>query len=297
MTKKYKLIKEYPGSPKLGTTVDYMSLGKGYGSYLSEGSKLPILKDLVENQPEFWQEIIEKEYEILSLIYKKPDGWLHSFKCNQIVEAKIENGFIKFKTPHKSWDYYSDRNSQESTLEVFAIHSVKRVSDGEVFTVGDKVESELVGQGICIIYGFEIKDNQLKIEHTHFSLLDKRYPGTQYGRHLHLINKCKPLFKSVDGVDIYEGDKVWVYSSVNVQAEKIGFPIILDIASKNYGSLRYKEVQQRSFSTKEATEEYILMNKPCLSINDIITPPNVFETMINVHYTNKLKHLVKSKLC
>lgn len=44
--KKYKLIKIYPGSPILGTIWEYRT------------------KDF-SNYPEFWQEVIEKEYQMV----------------------------------------------------------------------------------------------------------------------------------------------------------------------------------------------------------------------------------------
>ena len=47
--KKYKLIKTYPGSPKLGTILTHEEL-----QYC--------------NWNEYYQEVVEKDYEILSLI-------------------------------------------------------------------------------------------------------------------------------------------------------------------------------------------------------------------------------------
>ena len=47
---KYILKKEYPGSPKLGNIIDNLE------------------NDWIENYPEFWEEVVEKDYEILSYI-------------------------------------------------------------------------------------------------------------------------------------------------------------------------------------------------------------------------------------
>ena len=46
------------------------------------------------------------------------------------------------------------------------------------------------------------------------------------------------------------------------------------------------------FSTKEKAEEYILMNKPCLSINDL----QFLKREAIIYWDNKLKDLVKTKL-
>lgn len=60
--KKYKLIKEYPGSPGLGYITSSENLIRLYREY-----------------PEFWEEIVEKDYEILSWRQKQ-------YKC--IVEKE-----------------------------------------------------------------------------------------------------------------------------------------------------------------------------------------------------------------
>jgi hypothetical protein len=77
--KHYKLIKKYPGSPELGTIVN-------------ENSSHNLYK-LCIDEPEFWQEIVQKDYEILL--------------------------------------YYNQNQ----------IKSIKRLSDGEIFTVGDRYKT------------------------------------------------------------------------------------------------------------------------------------------------------------
>lgn len=86
--------------------------------------------------------------------------------------------------------------------------------------------------------------------------------------------KKEKLFCTEDGVNIYEGDKYWVartdkYGILSMRWTSDLTPCVLDphiipidrdLYAKN-GCLR--------FSSEEAAEEYILMNKPCLSINDI----------------------------
>jgi len=68
-----------------------------------------------------------------------------------------------------------------------------------------------------------------------------------------------PLFKTEDGVDIFEGDKVYF---VNITNQRFNIDICLQ-ADLYKSHLLY-------FSTKEKAEEYILMNKPCLSINNVL---------------------------
>ena len=103
----------------------------------------------------------------------------------------------------------------------------------------------------------------------------------------------QPLFTSEDGVDIFKRDNIyWVnintFDKVNCNKynDDLGEISIKSLLSKKY------ECKAVGFSTKEKAEEYILLNKPCLSYNDVLNAvkirnKNTFET---------LKDLVKSKI-
>ena len=233
---KYKLIKTYPGSPKLGTILTHEEL-----QYC--------------NWNEYYQEVVEKDYEILSVITNN----------NKFIE-KVYN--------------------QDATIEPYwKIHSVKR-KDGEIFTIGDIVTNK--GE---IINEFEIIDNKLKVWFIHPSYSCPSKPknnrsitgcGNMNFNWLKNIVKIKqPLFTTEDGVDIYEGDY-----SYGVHNSKF------DIVKIKHISTVYVGDNFIEFSTKEKAEEYILLNKPCLSYNEVlkavsIKNKNTFET---------LKILVKSKI-
>jgi len=67
----------------------------------------------------------------------------------------------------------------------------------------------------------------------------------------------KPLFKTEDGVNMFKGQKCWILDKVHNYDY---YSFILDnthISGKNM------------FSTKEKVEDYVLHNKPCLSLNDV----------------------------
>lgn len=121
MAVKYKLIKDYPGSPcEVGEIVS------------SSWSHIKHLK--VEEFPEFWERVPEKDYEILSfltltnapmMVGKTSEGWFTGF---------LEEGINK------------NRDAEWLLQHGYIIHSVKRLSDGEIFTVGDEVvEGEILG--------------------------------------------------------------------------------------------------------------------------------------------------------
>ena len=78
--KKFRLIREYPGSPKLGTIVEK---DERYGShiykYIESNSNFGVLKYHVEGNPEYWEEI------------KENTGW----------SIWKSDGFFKSWTPYK----------------------------------------------------------------------------------------------------------------------------------------------------------------------------------------------------
>jgi len=85
--------------------------------------------------------------------------------------------------------------------------------------------------------------------------------------------KKEKLFCTEDGVDIFEGDVYWKNNGwLNVK---------IFIA---HNKMKVSDFNiDKKFSTKEAAEEYVLMNKPCLSINNVLN-------LLEFDYSKKLKH-------
>ena len=252
--RKFKLIKLYPGSPKLGATVVDTNINNGAkDAYFSENwgksnsaSAFIIGKNHdCENQPEFWQEIVEKDYQILKLSLQR------SVKP-EVVDV-------------------SD-SGEEYILSLLkcngnSIHSVKRLSDGEVFTVGDKIDDKYLGT--VSIRGFKIINNKM-----HIIYLDYDYPLEK------TIKLKEVLFRTEDGVDIFEGDK---YYSINANLKE---KIQEIFTTKD----TIKSCFYRYFSTKKAAEDYIIRNKLCLSIQDVDSISE-WDGLIE-----SLEELVKSRL-
>jgi len=225
-----------------------------------------------------WEKVIEKDYEILSFKQNSEieDLW-------EVVDTLCE------KFARKSGQMFC---TTPYTLEeilnnpLYSIHSIKRLSDGEVFSIGDKIKT-CVSNTYASIYGFKIENNNLQINHTHAYLLDKQCPETPSGCHLYLISKKKkPLLTTEDGVDIFEGDIFYLFTTAYNDKTRIN--IYEQVA--NY---HYNNCTQKSFSTKEAAKEYILMNKPCLSIIDVVNTLNIGK---QGSWYRDLKKLVKCRL-
>lgn len=130
----------------------------------------------------------------------------------------------------------------------FTIHSVKRLSDGEEFCVGQICESTSVkGYVYKPIKRFFIKDNLMYVQ------LDEGYGNNDGCITINSIKKHIPkaLFTTEDGVEITNGDKFYFVH------DDFKSPI------ENFACAGFFNRQgTKFFSTKKAAEEYILLNKP-----------------------------------
>ena len=251
MPRKFKLIKEYPGSVELGSVATFNTKMDLYGI-----ANHPFLypKEIVENQPEFWEEIKEPDYEILSIRHK---------------DGSVKNIYTKQNSTHYDWKQYI--LFEKGKHDFLEINSVKRLSDGEIFTIGDDTRYGFIKK-------FYIKDN--------FLLANASLESMPI--HLSGLEKMKILFCTKDGIEVRKNDTVWCIRS--------GFRVEESIASKETNFLG------PIFHCQKTAEEYALLNKPCLSINDInnfLQVENSTDWKYNYSsrlYLEKLKAFVKSKL-
>lgn len=251
--KKFKLIKEYPGSQKLGFIFDETIHPNSLHNKNITFS--------IQCYPEFWQEVVEKDYEILS--FKTCGGYIQNYNS--------------FNNPsyYRSYEYWVECHTK--SVPISDIWSIKRLSDGEVFTVGDKVQ---MFKEKSNIKAFRILDNgEFVID------FENKCATTD----LESIQKTKQLlFTTEDGVDIHEGD---TFCRVTKDFD------LWDDTGKvhiNYAKPEYWEkLGIKHFSTKKKAEEYIIINKPVLSVNDIINLGGVLNW---VTWIEDLKKLVKTKI-
>lgn len=217
----------------------------------------------------------------------KPDNGFHTFRKATLEEIKM----LEPKKDYEILSFYSTSNQRIFTIQelnttvknfniqnyirhsAWYIHSVKRLSDNEVFTIGDEVKSIHWEKGSSIIQNFDFKNNKLIILEKGYNFDKSKWLSLEGIQHY----KKPVLFTTEDGVDIREGDKFWYIDACNTGFYK--------------GVATVKTTYAKYFSTKEAAEEYILMNKPCLSIKDVLS---VGQRVIVDE--GKLKQLVKSKL-
>lgn len=145
----------------------------------------------------------------------------------------------------------------------------------EIFTIGDKTNNGTISK-------FEIDVHGIRV---FFEEKPKNYNVS-----LNSLKHIKqPLFTTEDGVDIYE-DKEFncVNQHLYLFKEK-------GLCCINLGS------HIKIFSTKEAAEEYILMNKPCLSLNDVakvyVTATKKVDSTTSITAQNRrIQELVEEKI-
>ena len=201
------------------------------------------------------KEIVDKNYEILS----STDDYGYIYLLSELTEKQLTF-------------FYNNLGVLSDVL----INSVKRLSDNTIFTIDDYVRPKKCKHNAFTITGFTLDCNN-----EHMLAL-----GGNGGIRIDKLNLSdKPLFKTFDNVDIFENDRYYgcelgIYRFIN------------DIAHKN---VTYSNNGNIYFSSKEKAEEYILMNKPCLSIEEVVNISyNPAESYTSS--SRKLKELVKSKL-
>jgi hypothetical protein len=167
----------------------------------------------------------------------------------------------------------------------YKIKSVKRLSDGEVFAVGEAITC-----GYCIalpIRKIEIVESGCWIE-----AYDDKINGSCYYCPIGEITKVPPkqkLFTTEDGKDIYDPEQeIFLVYPGTVGGKWNDCKMLAKHIVDSFPAWK-------RFSTKEKAEEYVLLNKPCLSYNECLayfleTDNGGFRML-----SGKLKELAKQK--
>jgi len=240
--KKYKLIKEYPASPKLG----FIVFERHCGMYHNIETGNMYGSQMIENQPEYWEEVkevLQSDYQIISFSTDFWDGRL------AILD---EDGRYATSPGALGWslkELLEVGNSVKN--EAVKIHSVKRLSDGEVFTVGDSVKVYEYSY-IKNITGIIINSNPLVKEGIWL-----RYDSGS--SHLSHATKVKqPIFLTHDGKDIFVGDRIiWVNKD----------SLLHGVFTADYGSL-FCSNQHAYFTSAIDAQDYIEKNKVLFTTED-----------------------------
>jgi len=278
-----------------------------HGSLVMTGSEMQV-KITVGNK----EYIIGKEYEFSDMLQEDKNfevkwrkgilsGYCphpnssNSFVCgNQYYvhcREKVEELDYEILTVNPSEENKNNTNKEAVTtweicnkdLKYWNIHSVKRLSDGEVFTIGDRVHQvlPLKDDNTWLIKEFSTKDTRC------FTI----------GVNITCIEKSKtPLFTTEDGVDIFKGNEYWYVVTFDHHIGHEWKPLNHVADWNGNAELMKPPLGGKQFSTKEEAEKWVLFNKPCLSINDLIYSKNAPKGYATNTIMESFKELVKSKL-
>ena len=259
----YKLIKEYPGSPKLGTT----SVPNGFGVIAPNFSESDY-----EKFTDYWKMFERKDFEVLE--FYNPDNKNVYYKdYNDSYHTKDSKGHL-----HSCGGRYFDY-----CIKYYNIHSIKRNSDGEVFTVGD-----------------DVLLNIIKSTET----IDKITFGVESGLSFHCgdyiantvsLNKVsdKVLLTTQDGVDVVDKDTVVYVPQKHYRSGFDDYVGVSDILSFTAGDF----IGQRNvavFSAKEVAIEFVKSNKCFLSLNEVMDA--YYDTKEGSDFKKKLKDMIGGKI-
>ena len=162
------------------------------------------------------------------------------------------------------------------------IRSVKRLSDGEVFSVGDEI---YIGMDSEALY---IKEIEIFGENTVAIGVHSDEVWAEEARYalsrLNKANKKKPLFTSEDGVYVFKGDPVY-------EVDKKWRVFTYSSWKSYYGNKGVPKKDTLMFSTRSAAKEYIVMEKPCLSLSEVMCAcPLAFSHILEEKVKSKIEN-------
>ena len=158
------------------------------------------------------------------------------------------------------------------------IYSVRRLSDNVEFKVGDNIQSAL-------------GNTKFPFKITNFILTDMIYAENNISKQaISILNiqKVERLFITEDKIDIFD-ENLEVYSVLTKSGWDERITTYEKYGKALNGTAFTSESPWKHFYNKSAREEYVILNKPCLSLNDI-------SKEIGTRYLETLKELVKTKL-
>ena len=192
--------------------------------------------------------VIDHEHGGLS--NSKDNGIFHRIKQAPLdyeIMSYIKKGSTTCTTTKKRGGLLHDK--------FWDIYSVKRLSDGEIFKLGDTIDFDGLGNGKLLEIEFEIALGDKGTGRLCF-VNDNRRLGKWFS--INQLNKVKePIFITHDGVSVSKPDTIWLlHKKTNTVS-----PYIIRIENDLSGYI--------CFSKKEKLNEYMLRHKPCLSLDDI----------------------------
>jgi len=200
------------------------------------------------------------------------DLYIGEKKIGVAIKSRIEDDPDWIEQPEKDYEVLAWKEGITLDDE---ITSVKRLSDGEVFSVGDKVE----GNGYYSVK--PIRSLITKFQETKRGIVVNYAEGSDMLEDIKKVTHT-PILTTEDGVELFEGD-LHLYIRKWDDKHPIRAGIVGRKANKD---LVY-------FSTREAAEEYRLWNAQKISVQDMV---DMFGLSSSCNDVFRMQELVKSRL-
>jgi len=328
--RKFKLIKTYPGSLALDSTIE--SLPMNYSQY--------------ELYPEFWEEIYELEVPI-GTTFKAVNGLIYkieSIENNKVQISGSNKGHIfsnsiidvNYYFKNKTWVKYEPKTYEVVSMQSNSIQSVKRLSDGVIFTIDDKVKNpKFQSNQTFKITKFELDCNKIhmlangigihKIEPCEIKVITKDGVKLYVGDTLYSVNNnfiiesivydstsskmdgyvdfstekaaqkyfdSLFLFTTHDGVKMKKSDEYWYVQTGEYNGNQ-GKLNVYPWEVKHYstGTLDLTSTNIKRFSTEENAEEYVRLNKKQYSLQDILNTVEPID-LTGIKYSSKTHKII-----
>lgn len=238
----YKLIKEYPGSPKLGTII---SMREGTNMHFYGGLQIQSPNKF----PEYWipfNSMFNLDYEIVRI--KNPAGTIITYDKGKCINR-------------------NDGLSISCTLDLDqvlltdpTIIAVKRLSDGVVFSIGDTIEYQVCDKwppsSRSKIIRFSIYEDTIDI-HTDKFTSARSWCSFKGG--VRIVNDFS--FITQDGVEI-TSPTTGYYA---IYSDTLKF---VEGSALLYGE-KYKKYNCLTFSTYKAGYDYLCEHQKLFSLSEI----------------------------
>jgi hypothetical protein len=196
----------------------------------------PLIGTLPSQFKKSKEQLLNKDYEIVSMT------------CSNGVVSIYDQNKHLYKDSHEYAAIYMEAEIG------WVIHSVRRLSDGEVFTVGDMVCTE--SMPTTKIESFEIFENTIVV----FGIWVHGMKGSMPLEYI-LKSKYRVLHISDDGVEMRQYDtEFYVDLEQDFEIVQSSTSVIVNPEFR---------INNKIFSTKEAAQQYVIDNKPCLSVNEV----------------------------
>lgn len=222
---------------------------------------------------------IGKDYEIVAY---------RSVVNKKIIWNKESDGFF-----HGGVHRFSENALIQNKDEIY---SVKRISDNSIWSVGEETNygkilsfsilSDVHNNNLNVYYDNGLIKGNIFIDSlkkkpttvddkSEDDFLGRRFKTINIGEHkIHYDTgkveapkheeEKKPILVTEDGVEIYEGEYIYL---ANLESNDVN---IIYVSIKPPLYCRYDNLPTKSFSTKEKAEEYIAQNKKTISYKELL---------------------------